>query len=455
MEEKRSNKKNTSRRDFIKKTSLGAAGLTIGAMGFPAKSYARIIGANDRMNIALIGLGRRYDGYLPPIGDKNNNVHLKYLCDVMDSQLDKASANVKKKLGLKPQREKNMMKIFDDSEIDAVFIATPDHWHTPAAILALQRGKHVYVEKPISHNPYEGEMLVEAQRKYGKVVQMGNQQRSSLESQEVIKDIHNGAIGHPYLAVAFYTNSRGRAPKQVIQAPPKGLDWEMWQGPALHRKYTYNTWDYNWHWYGWNYGTAETGNNALHELDIARWALQVSIPDEVYVEAKKQHFLDDGWEMYDTMEATFKYGNDKIIKWDGKSRNGHDTYRGGRGTIIYGSEGSVFVNRSGYKLFDRKGKLIKESTSAIQESGTALGGGGDLSTLHVNNFIDVIRGKTTKQNSPVDEGVTSTLLCHLANISYRTDSKLRLNCSNGHIMNNNSAMKLWRRDYEKGWEPKI
>ncbi|NPA37263.1 MAG: Gfo/Idh/MocA family oxidoreductase [Chlorobi bacterium] len=454
MEENKSNIKNT-RRDFIKKSAMGAAGITIGAMGFPAKSYARIIGANDRMNVALIGLGRRYGAYLPPIGNKDNNVNLKYICDVMDSQLENASENIKKRLGIKPKPEKDMMKIFDDNEVDAVFIATPDHWHTPAAIMALQRGKHVYVEKPISHNPYEGELLVEAKKRYGKVVQMGNQQRSSIESQEVIKAIHEGAIGNPYLAVAFYTNSRGRTPNQTVQAPPKGLDWEMWQGPAVHREYTHDTWNYNWHWYGWNYGTAETGNNALHELDIARWALKVGIPDEVYVEAKKQHFPDDGWEMYDTMEATFKYGDDKIIKWDGKSRNGYVTYRGGRGTIIYGSEGSVFVNRGGYRIFDRKGKLVKDSSAATQEAGTALGGGGDLSTRHVNNFFDVVRGKSTKQSSPVEEGVTSTLLCHLANISYRMDSKLRLNRTNGHIMNNNQAMQLWRREYESGWEPKI
>jgi len=447
--------KDNSRRDFIKKSTLGAAGLTIGAMGFSAKSYARIIGANDRLGIALIGLGRRYSGYLPSIGMKENNVNLMYLCDVMDSQLERASGRVKNQLGLKPQLEKDQMKVFNDPDVDAVFIATPDHWHTPAAILALQSGKHVYVEKPISHNPYEGEMLIEAQKKYGKVVQMGNQQRSSKESQEVIKAIHDGAIGNPYLAVAFYTNARGSTPNQEIQAPPKGLDWEMWQGPAIHREYTYNTWDYNWHWYGWNYGTAETGNNATHELDIARWALQLDFPEEVYVEAKKQHFLDDGWEMYDTMEATFKFSNDKIIKWDGKSRNGYNTYGGGRGTIIYGSEGSVFVNRNLYKMFDRKGKLVKISEAGSKESGTALGGGGDLSTMHVTNFFDTIRGKDVLQHSPVTEGVKSTLLCHLANIAYRTDARLILNSSNGHIMNNDSAMKLWRREYEKGWEPKI
>ncbi len=453
MEEK--DNKNKSRREFIKTTTLGTVGITLGAMGFSAKSYARIIGSNDRLGVALIGLGRRYSGYLPPIGIKDNNIELMYLCDVMDSQLKRASTRVKKELKLSPKLEKDQMKLFDNKDIDAVFIATPDHWHTPAAILALQRGKHVYVEKPISHNPYEGELLIEAQKKYGKIVQMGNQQRSSSESQEVIKAIHDGVIGNPYRAVAFYTNARGKVPSQVTQAPPKGLNWELWQGPAIHREYTHNTWDYNWHWYGWNYGTAETGNNATHELDIARWALQVDFPEEVYVDAGKRHLLNDGWEMYDTMEATFNFGGDKVIRWDGKSRNGYNTYGSGRGTIIYGSEGSVYIDRGGYKLFDRSGKIVKDSSAATQESGVALGGGGDLSTRHVTNFFDVIRAKAVKQNSPVDEGVKSTLLCHLANIAYRTDERLRLNTTNGHIENSDNAMKLWRREYEKGWEPKL
>ena len=444
----------SSRRDFLKKSTLGAAGITIGAMGFTAKSYARIAGANDKLNVALVGLGRRYSAYIPPIGIKGNNTNLLYLCDVMKSQREKALGRVKKELGYSPMLENDFSKVINDADVDAVFLATPDHWHTPGALLALAAGKHVYVEKPISHNPYEGELLVQAQKKYDKlIVQMGNQQRSSPHSKEIMQAIHEGAIGNPYLAVAFYSNRRGRTPNQVKQAPPDGLDWELWQGPAPHRDYTHDTWDYNWHWYGWAYGTAETGNNATHELDVARWALQVDYPEEAYVEAEKRHFPDDGWEMYDTMDATFRFKNDKIIKWDGKSRNGYSTYGGGRGTIIYGSEGSVFVNRSLYRLYDRNGKLMKESTSKSKEAGLQLGGGGDMSTMHVTNFFEAIRGKAA-QRSPVDEGVKSTLLCHLANISYRTGQRLRLN-NMGHVINSDEAMQLWRREYAKGWEPKI
>ncbi len=446
---------NRSRRDFIKKTTLGAAGITIGAMGFSAKSYARIVGANNRLSVGLVGLGRRYKAYIPAIVNEKNGVDLLYLCDVMKSQRERAAKYVSEKSDIKPKLEADFFKVINDKDIDAVFLATPDHWHAPGALLAMANGKHVYIEKPISHNPYEGEMLIEAQKKYGKVVQMGNQQRSSLQSQEIIKEIHNGIIGTPYKAVAFYVNGRGRTPNQIKQAAPDGLDWDMWQGPAIHREYTHDTWNYNWHWYGWNYGTAETGNNGTHELDIARWALNVDFPDEVYVEAENRQFLDDGWEMYDSMDATFKFKGNKIIKWDGKSRNGYNTYGFGRGTIIYGSEGSVFVDRGHYKLFDRKGKFIKKSSASTQESGTALGGGGDLSTMHAINFLETIRGKASKQNSPVDEGVKSTLLCHLANIAYRTDDLLKIDNTNGHIVNSKAAKKLWTREYEKGWEPKV
>jgi predicted dehydrogenase len=226
----------------------------------------------------------------------------------------------------------------------------------------------------------------------------------------------------------------------------------MFQGPAPRKAYTHDTWDYNWHWYGWEYGTAETGNNATHELDVARWALQVDYPQEVQVKAEKRHFPEDGWVMYDTMDATFKFENGSVIQWDGKSRNNYKTYGSDRRTIIYGTEGSVYVDRGGYKQFDRAGKEIKNSMSSSNEAGTALGGGGDMSTTHVVNFFNAVRG-LEKQNSNIEEGAVSTLLCHLANISYRTGESLICDPMNGHIKNSKKAAALWTRTYEKGWEP--
>ncbi len=247
--------------------------------------------------------------------------------------------------------------------------------------------------------------------------------------------------------------ARGRVPNPSPAAVPEGLDWDLFQGPSPRKAYMHNTWDYNWHWYGWDFGTAETGNNATHELDIARWALQVEFPNHVAVDAGKYHFKDDGWEMYDTMLATFKFDGDKTIIWDGKSRNNYDMYGGGRGTVIYGTEGAVFVDRELYRLFDRDGKLIREVKSGGDEGGTGLGGGGDMSTSHVVNFLEAIRGKEVPR-SPIGEGRKSTLLCHLANISSRIGENFDCNSSNGHIYNR-KGMELWSRSYEPGWEPKL
>ena len=446
----------TNRRDFMRNLTYSAVGVGFAgvAQGFTAKSYNRIMGANDRLNVALMGCGRRVSAYYDALKNKNNNVDLAYICDVMKKQREKVGKDLNGKVEGNAKLVADIHDVWNDKSVDAIFNATPDHWHAPGTWMAMQAGKHVYIEKPCSHNPREGELLVAFQQKYGKVIQMGNQQRSAKESQEIIAEIHKGVIGDVYKALAFYSNSRGAVPIEKKAPVPDGLDWELWQGPAPHREYTDNTWDYNWHWYGWHWGTAETGNNATHELDVARWALQATYPEKVEVEAAKRHFANDGWVMYDTMDATFRFPGNKIIQWDGKSRSGYNTYGSDRGTVIYGSEGTVFVNRNGYTLFDRMGKKVRDSKSTGNEAGTALGGGGDMTDAHVANFFNVIRGKETKLNSPIEEGAISQMMCHYANISYRIGKSFQVNTQNGHILDKD-GMKLWDRQYEKGWEPKL
>ena len=446
----------TNRRDFMRNLTYSAVGVSFAgvAQGFTAKSYNRIMGANDRLNVALMGCGRRVSAYYDALKNKNNNVDLAYICDVMKKQREKVGKDLSGKVEGNAKLVADIHDVWNDKSVDAIFNATPDHWHAPGTWMAMQAGKHVYIEKPCSHNPREGELLVAFQQKYGKVIQMGNQQRSAKESQEIIGEIHKGVIGDVYKALAFYSNSRGAVPIEKKAPVPDGLDWDLWQGPAPHREYTDNTWDYNWHWYGWHWGTAETGNNATHELDVARWALQTTYPEKVEVEAAKRHFANDGWVMYDTMDATFRFPGNKIIQWDGKSRSGYNTYGSDRGTVIYGSEGTVFVNRNGYTLFDRMGKKVRDSKSTGNEAGTALGGGGDMTDAHVANFFNVIRGKETKLNSPIEEGAISQMMCHYANISYRIGKSFQVNTQNGHILDKD-GMKLWDRQYEKGWEPKL
>ena len=360
----------SNRRDFIKKVTAGTAGVAVGssAMGMSARSYGKIIGANDRINVAVVGLGRRLGAFIPPFANKKNNVELLYLCDVMKSQRENAAVRFAEHIKNDPKLENDIRKVIEDPEVDALFNATPDHWHAPGSIMAVTGGKHVYVEKPGTHNMHENELIVAAQKKYNKVVQMGVQQRSSDHTIEIIKEIHNGVIGTPYKAVAYYTNGRGEVPVQKSVPVREGLDWDLFQGPAPRRAYTQETWDYNWHWYGWDYGTAESGNNGTHEFDVARWALQVDYPTRVDVEADKRQFVDDGWEMYDDMEVTFRFAGNKVIEWDGKSRNAFNTYGNERGTIIFGTEGTVWVDRGKYSVYDRKGEMIKDYKSANKES---------------------------------------------------------------------------------------
>jgi predicted dehydrogenase len=440
-----------NRRNFIKKSALGGLGLASAAsMGMSAQSYNNIIGSNDRLHVAIVGLGRRLGAYYSPIARKESNVKLAYLCDAKKSQMTRAAKRFKNHINYNPKLEQDIFKILDDNKVDVLINAMPDHWHTPGAIMAMKSGMHVYVEKPSSCTMEENELLVKAANKYSKVVQMGNQQRSSAHTQQVIQKIHNGAIGQAYKAIAFYSNGRGEVPHQKNSSIPEGLDWNLWQGPAVHREYTSETWDYNWHWYGWNYGTAEMGNNATHELDVARWALNVNFPKMVEVESDKRHFVNDGWEMYDTMLARFSFEDNKVIEWDGKSRNAYNTYGSGRGVIIYGTEGSVFVNRGHYKLFDRNGKLVEEVSSGGKEGGVALGGGGDMSTLHVMNFFETIRGKSSL-NAPIADANISMAMVHYANVSSRIKQNFEVDDVKG-TMFNRDAMEHWGKPYQESWK---
>jgi len=440
-----------NRRDFIRKSAIGGLGLaSVSSMGMSAQSYNNIIGSNDRLHLAIAGLGRRLGAYYSPIARKESNVKLTYLCDAKQSQMISAAKRFGSHLNYKPKLEKDIFKILDDNKVDVLINAMPDHWHTPGAIMAMKSGMHVYVEKPSSCSMEENELLVKAANKYRKVVQMGNQQRSSAHTQQVIEKIHNGAIGKAYKAIAFYSNGRGEVPLQKKSSIPEGLDWNLWQGPAVHREYTSETWDYNWHWYGWNYGTAEMGNNATHELDVARWALSVNFPKMVEVESAKRHFINDGWEMYDTMVARFSFEDNKVIEWDGKSRNAYNTYGSGRGVVIYGTEGSVFINRGHYKLFDRNANLVEKVSSGGKEGGVALGGGGDMSTLHVMNFFETIRGKSSL-NAPIADANISMAMVHYANVSSRIKQNFEVDDIKG-TMFNRDAMEYWGKPYEESWK---
>lgn len=444
-------KQSNSRRDFIKKAALGSAGITIGAMGLSPASYGRIIGANDRVNFAIVGLNSRGKALMRS-SLASPNTAIRYVCDVDSRVLESAKNEVKELGGKKPKALEDFRELIEKKDLDAVAVATPEHWHAPMAIMAAQAGKNVYVEKPCSHNPHEGELLVQVQQKTGKVIQMGNQQRSAPSSIQAIKDIRDGIIGNAYFGKAWYSNNRGSIGNGQTVAPPEWLNWELWQGPAPRSDFRDNLVHYNWHWFR-NYGTGEIHNNGTHEIDICRWALGVDFPEKVSSSGGRYHFNDD-WEFADTQVANFEFPENKLITWEGKSCNNFKYHNRGRGATIHGTAGTVLLDRNAYQAFDQQGKLIKEVKEENKSATTDVVGAGALDTYHMTNFVNAIRNGE-KLNSPISDASTTSLLCHLGNISQQLERVLHTDTSNGHIKDDHEAMQLWKRDYEPGWELKV
>jgi predicted dehydrogenase len=437
-----------TRRKFLDALAMGAAGLAVGST---AKSYGRIMGSNDRLNFAVIGLNSRGYAHLASLKANSKTTRISHVCDVDDNILKKFAEATQRETGEMPRTEKDFRKVLEEKDVDAISIASPDHWHTPMAIAGLQAGKHVYLEKPCSHNPAEGEMLVEAQEKYRKHVQMGTQQRSAPPTIEVVAKIRDGLIGKPYYAKAWYSNVRKSigVGKEVVV--PAQLDWDLWQGPVPRRPYRDNVHPYNWHWFK-IYGTGEALNNGTHEVDVCRWALGVDYPQRVTATGGRYHFKDD-WQFYDTLVTSFQYP-EAMISWEGKSCEGMKFYGRDRGVAVMGTNGSVVVDRGGYEIFDLKGNKTSEVKAGPSTSSSDLLGSDSMTDAHFANFIAAIRNGE-KLNAPIAVGNVSVTMLQLSNMAWEVNRELHVDTATGHIVDDPEAMKMWGREYEKGWAPHI
>ena len=443
-----------NRRTFMRVAATGAG---LGVLS-QASVAAGVRAPSDMVRVGIMGVNGRGNALAQSFA-RIAGSEVTYICDVDSRAVTKTIAAVSESRNgsslqqRRPTGVTDVRRVLDDPDVDALVIAAPDHWHAPATIMALQAGKHVYVEKPCSHNAREGELLVEAQRKYDRVVQMGNQQRSAPRSIEIIQEIRDGLIGRPYYARAWYANTRGTIGHGQIAPVPEWLDYELWQGPAPRTPYKDNVVHYNWHWF-WRWGTAEINNNGAHEIDVCRWALGVDYPTRVTSAGGRYHFAEDDWEMVDTQIAAYDFPEDKTLVWEGRSCNGRPIEGRGRGSSIHGEKGTVVLDRNGYVVYDNDNNEVRRNLRPQQDSGLDVRGAGPLTDLHIENFLETIRGQAT-QTAPIDQGHTSVLLCHLGNIAQRTGRALDCDPSNGRIMNDAEAMKLWSRDYEPGWELKV
>jgi predicted dehydrogenase len=444
-----------SRRSFIQKTSAASAAFAFGGIlpGFSASQYRNIIGSNEKITAAVMGVNSRGLSVGTNFASQKE-CELMYVCDVDNRAMDKCVNAVEKTQGKKPKAEGDFRKALEDKNLDLLIVTAPDHWHAPAALLAVSAGKHVYLEKPCSHNPNEGEMLVKAAAKHNKLLQMGNQRRSWPNVMAAIAELKAGVIGRPYYAKTWYTNNRESIGVGKATEVPSWLNYELWQGPAPRKAYKDNLIHYNWHWF-WHWGTGEALNNGTHMVDLARWGLGVDYPTRVTSAGGRYRYQDD-WETPDTQVIDLEFANNTLISWEGRSCNGKNTEGSSVGVIFYGETGSLLIESgNSYKIYDLKSKLVKEVKNDITANALdRTGPGMELDALHIRNFFDAIkRGGTL--NSDILSGHQSTLLVQLGNISQRTGRALKIDPSNGRILNDKEAMKLWSREYEKGWEPKI
>ena len=394
---------------------------------------------NEKVVVGIMGVNGR-GGALAKGFMSADNAEIGYICDVDSRASDRVAKAVSETQGKAPQIVTDFRRILDDTDIDALIIAAPNHWHAPATIAGCNAGKHVYVEKPCSHNPQEGEWAVEAARKHDRVVQMGTQRRSWPALVEGIGKVHGGAIGDVLYARTWYNNRRGPIGKGKPAAVPEWLDWRLWQGPAPDQPFKDNLVHYNWHWH-WHWGNGELGNNGVHGIDVARWGLDVTYPTRVTAGGGKYRH-DDDQETPDTLMATFDFPEGKTITWEGLSWSPLGVHDSRFGISLHGTAGSMVIRGSDYVIYDMLDKEVESQA----------GPGGDAE--HLADFLDAIRSNR-RPNADIEKAHQSTLLCHLGNIAYRTDATLRTDPSNGHILDNPQAEAMWSREYAPGWQPQV
>lgn len=422
---------NMTRRSALQRT----AALTLGAACSSLPTLRAADAASRKLRVAVVALGRgmAHVSALLELGD----VEIAYLAEVDPKRLEAGMKAVAQKQSAPCQAVTDFRKCLDDKTLDAIFIATPNFWHTPAALLAMQAGKHVYVEKPGSQNPHEAEMIVEAAKKYGRIVQMGNQRRTWWK--EAIAALHGGAIGKLKFARCFYYNNRNAIAQGASKAA-ESIDMNLWQGPVPDERDMRPYVHYDWHWL-WHWGNGELGNNGIHHLDILRWGLQVEYPQRITYNGGR-YWHEDKQETPDTGTAVFDFGG-VGMEWVQSSSFPRGAEKPLGECLFYGEGGTFAIGGNAWTIYDRDGKKTGEGKGP---------GGGDAA--HIGNFLDTIRERG-KLNSPIEEGQKSTMLCHLGNIAYRTNTVVLCDPKTGRLLNNPAGEKLWQRQYRPGWEPKV
>jgi predicted dehydrogenase len=428
-----------------------------------ATSRFPILGANDRVNVGIVGLGGRGNDHMNFYGALDSECRMAAVCDVNQAARERASAKILKERGYSPKEYGDMRQLFESKDIDAVSLPIPNHWHALATIWACQAGKDVYVEKPASHNIFESEKMVEAARKYKRMVQVGSQSRSVPHKVQAMQMIRDGAIGKPYLVRGICYRRRfsiGHTPDEPV---PPGVDWDKFLGPAQYKPYSKNKFAYNWHWF-WDTGNGDIGNQGVHEMDIAVWGLgRPDWPTSVMSSGGKYIWHDDQ-ETPNTLQTSFNYGD---MEMTFEVRN-LPTPTEALAPLKPNYVGNMFLADQGFAVVDQaQFQFYKSAAGNISgEAARGAGAGGkekyekgasatstkDDTVPHMKNFLDAVRSRDYKSlHAEIEIGARSASFCHLGNIAYRVGRMLKVDAKTGHIHGDNEAAAMMTRNYRKGY----
>ncbi|MCC6586228.1 MAG: Gfo/Idh/MocA family oxidoreductase [Bryobacterales bacterium] len=405
---------------------------------------ATVLGANEKVNLALIGA--RNQGRGVAMRSIAAGARIKTICDIDDAIYAKVAPELGKAQGSTPQHVKDFRKVLEDKDVDAVIIATPDHWHTHMALLACQAGKDVYLEKPVSQTIHEGHLIKEAARKYKRVMQIGTMRRSGDHFRTAAEFVGSGKLGKVCLVKAWMCQERKTIGRPADSTPPAGADYEAWLGPAPKRPFNVNRFHYNWRFF-WDYGNSELGNQGVHMLDIALWGiekmrggLERCLPTRVSSQAGI-YWLDDAKEVPDTQTVTYDFG-DFMLLWELRSFNGYMPIDGTRaGTAFYGTDGTLVVDAGGWTV------TYKDGSPGPSAPGAKM--------IHEANFLECLKTREMP-HADIEIGRLSTTLTHLGNISHHLGRDIRFDPKTETFGHDKEANGRLRKEYRKGYElPKV
>jgi predicted dehydrogenase len=441
-----------TRRQFAK-----AAAAAIATAQFP------ILGANDRVNVGIVGLGGRGNDHIGFYSGLDTECRIAAICDVNQAAREKANARILKAKGYSSKEFNDMRDLFASKEVDAVSLPLPNHWHALATIWACQAGKDVYVEKPACHNIFEGQKMVEAARKYKRMVQVGSQSRTIPFKQKAVQVVHDGAIGQLYEVKGICYRRRfsiGHTPDEPV---PAGVDWDKFLGPAQYKPYSKNKFAYTWHWF-WDTGNGDIGNQGVHEMDIALWALNRQDWPTTVTSTGGKFIWKDDQETPNTLLTAFNFGDVQLTfetrNLASPTENLSPLRPNYVGNLFLGSKGFITLDHTGWKLYKSTGASIEGEASRGAGAGgqekyePGESGAGDKQDTapHMKNFLDAVRSRDYKSlAAEIAIGSRSADFCHLGNIAYRVGRMLKLDPKTGNAIGDAQASAQYTRDYRKGY----